>query len=97
MTLRFIRRCGMEEIENPSKKLEIINDKSWKRETALGGIIFWSCITVKMFWFAAVDQINALSPLYTVVTSTIWLFAGAVFGLHYALTKMYPIKGETSS
>lgn len=75
----------------------MIKDKSWKREIAAAALLFWQMVTIKMFWFASVEQITALSVHYTSITSTVWLFAGAVFGLHYALAKMYPIKGETPS
>ena len=62
--------------------------KSFKREIAVLGLVFWGIITGHMFW-SDVDvlRLEALTTPYDAVTWTTWTYAAAAFGLHAIATQ----------
>ncbi len=68
----------------------LLGNKSMKRETALLLLVIWLALTVRMFFFAPVDNINALNAAYAMVTTSILMYIAAVQGLHSVLNRMYP-------
>ncbi len=61
--------------------------KSFKREIAVGGLLFWLLITSFMFWYADVDRLGPLHAPYAAVTWSVWAYAAAAFGLHSLVTQ----------
>lgn len=61
--------------------------KSFKREIAVAGLLFWVGITSFMFWGAEVSRLEALHSPYEAVTWAIWAYAAAAFGLHALATQ----------
>ena len=60
---------------------DLSDKKTFKRETALLGLIFWAMLTGRVFWGIAPEHVDAYQGMYGAVTSATWLFAGAAFGL----------------
>ncbi len=57
--------------------------KSWKREIAAAGLALWAVVTVRLFVFTMDAQlVEALGTHYTAFSTSVWLYAGGVFGLH---------------
>lgn len=65
-----------------------VMEKTFKREIAVLALAFWSAITVKVFWFTEVNAIRSLDSAYGSVTTTIWLYAVAAFGMDWMSKQM---------
>lgn len=65
-----------------------INRKTFKRELAMAVLIFWFVITVRVFWYLDKDTVRALDTAYGMLSTTIWLFVAAAFGMDWASKQM---------
>lgn len=61
--------------------------KSFKREIAVTGLLFWLGITAYVFLSADVDRLEALRTHYDAVTWSIWTYTAAAFGMHALVTQ----------
>ena len=61
--------------------------KTFKREIALVGLLFWLGITAFVFLSADVERLEALRTHYDAVTWSIWTYSAAAFGLHSLATQ----------
>lgn len=62
--------------------------KSFKREIAVAGLVFWGLITATMFWYDVdTERLEALRTHYDAVTWAIWAYAAAAFGMHALATQ----------
>lgn len=55
--------------------------KTFKRELAYLALAFWAIVSIRIFWFLPVDFIRALDSAYGMLSSTIWLYTAAAFGM----------------
>lgn len=65
-----------------------VMEKTFKREVAIAVLFFWFIITVKVFWFTEVAAIRSLDSAYGTVTTTIWLYVVAAFGMDWMSKQM---------
>ena len=63
-------------------------EKTFKRELAVLVLLFWFIITIRVFWFTPTSDIRALDSAYGTVTTTIWLYVVAAFGMDWASKQM---------
>lgn len=62
--------------------------KTFKREVAIGALVFWALVTVRVFWQLTVQEANALASVYGTLTTTVWLFAAGAFGIDCVAKQM---------
>lgn len=63
-------------------------EKTFKREVAIAVLLFWFIITVRVFWFTDHNAIRALDSAYGTVTTTIWMYVVAAFGMDWVSKQM---------
>ena len=61
--------------------------KSFKREIALAGLLYWLGVSSYMFWGASIERLAALHDPYFAMSYTVWAYAAAAFGLHAIATQ----------
>lgn len=55
--------------------------KTFKRELAVIALGLWAAVTVKVFWHMPPEAVCALDGYYGTLSTSVWLFAAAAFGL----------------
>lgn len=55
--------------------------RTFKREIAALAILFWSVLTIRIFWFADTELIGALGTAYGTASTSIWLYTMGAFGM----------------
>lgn len=65
-----------------------VASKTFKREVALAGLLFWAVVTVRVFWYMDVHEANALAAVYGTMSTTVWLFAAGSFGIDCVAKQM---------
>lgn len=70
--------------------------KTYKRELAAAGLLFWSLLTI--YYFMGMDTaelVRAYEGPYGVITNAIWLFTTAAYGMDW-WSKRKEIMGDVS-
>lgn len=62
---------------------ETPKSKTFKREVAIVFAIFWLLITFRIFFVLEPESITAYSEFYKSMTTMIFLFLGAAFGMDF--------------
>lgn len=75
---------------------DAVVSKSFKREVAVVALLFWVVLSYRVFWHPDVRFIEALAAPYGTVSTTVWLYVAAAFGMD-ALIKSMPMPQQAAS
>lgn len=65
--------------------------KTFKREIANAGLVFWTAASVYLYLVADNERIAALDAVYDAQTAFTWGYAAAAYGLHQ-IAKTWGVK-----
>ena len=63
--------------------LKAVGEKTFKREVGAALLVLWGLITLRLFFTIKAEEIVMYQGVYGVVSTSVFLFAMAAFGLDH--------------